>query len=122
MFNYIFISNCHILICHHYLFLQTAIFCTFSTANISVVAYFSGSQRLYRAESCRTHEIDLFKYYHMKWWGCIQFGSIGCGVSKAEGKWVETEKGKENDGSGLGQAPSWNHVGHHDVTPARSTN
>ena len=38
------------------------------------------------------------KYCHTKWWGCTQFGSIGCGVSKAEGKWVETEKGRESVG------------------------
>ena len=30
--------------------------------------------------------------------GCTQFGSIGCGVSKAEGKRVVTEKGKESIG------------------------
>ena len=28
----------------------------------------------------------------MKWWGCTQIGSIGCGVSKVDGKLVVIEK------------------------------
>ena len=35
----------------------------------------------------------------MQWTGCTQFGSIGCGVSKAEGNGVRKEKGKKSVGN-----------------------
>ena len=44
------------------------------------------------------YKINLSEYCHTKWWGCTQFGSIGCGVSKAEGNWAVTEIGKESVG------------------------
>ena len=57
------------------------------------------NKRYYRYKSSWTYEINLIKYCHTKWQGCTQFGSTGCGVSKAERKWAVIEKGKEEEGS-----------------------
>ena len=52
-------------------------------------------QIYYRDKASQIYRINLSKYCHTKWRGYIQLGSIGWGVSKAEGKWEVTEKGKE---------------------------
>ena len=41
---------------------------------------------------CRTYKTYFVKYCQTKWQGCTQFGSIGCRVSKADGKWVYRQK------------------------------